>query len=268
MFLCDYHIHTPRCGDAQGDYEEYIQEAVKKGLSEMGFSGHSPQYFLPREQRKRESAIPEEELSLYVEEVESLKRKYQGIITIRIGLEVDFIPGKEQAMQSIVDFYSWDYLLLSVHYLNDWPFDHPRYIGRYQKEDINEVYRKYYQILTMGIETGLFDLVAHFDLPKKFGFLPTETIAEVEKALWACREKNMVVEMNTAGLHKPIGEIYPALFILEKARNLGLEISLGSDAHKPQEVGRSFDVALSLARRAGFQNLIAFEKRRRFPHPL
>ena len=78
----------------------------------------------------------------------------------------------------------------------------------------------------------------------------------------------MVVEMNTAGLYKPIGEIYPALFILEKARNLGLEISLGSDAHKPQEVGRSFDVALSLARRAGFQNLIAFEKRRRFPHPL
>lgn len=268
MFLCDYHIHTPRCGDAEGDYEEYIQEALQKGITEIGFSGHSPQYFLPKGERKRESAIPEEELSTYIQEVEKLREKYQGRITVRIGLEVDFVPGKEEAMYSIVDFYSWDYLLLSVHYLDGWPFDHPKYIGRYQEEDINEVYRRYYRTLKMGVETGVFDVVAHFDLPKKFGFLATETIVEVEEVLQSCREHNMVLEINTAGFYKPIGEAYPSFAILEQANKLGLQLCLGSDAHRPHEVGRSFDTALSLARSAGFQNLVSFEKRKRTFYPL
>ncbi|MCX7668059.1 MAG: histidinol-phosphatase HisJ, partial [Atribacterota bacterium] len=263
-----YHIHTPRCGDAEGDYEEYVQEAVEKGIAEVGFSGHSPQYFLPEKERKRESAIPEEELSLYVQEVEKLREKYRGMITIRIGLEVDFIPDKEKAMRAITDFYSWDYLLLSVHYLNGWPFDHPKYIGRYQEEDINKVYRRYYQILKMGVETGIFDVVAHFDLPKKFGFLATETIEEIEDVLQSCREHDMVLEINTAGFYKPIGEAYPSFAILERASKLGLQLCLGSDAHRPCEVGRSFDVALRLARDTGFQSLVSFEKRRRTAHPL
>lgn len=268
MFLCDYHIHTARCGDAQGDYEEYIQKALELGISEMGFSGHSPQYFLPKEERRRESAIPEEELSLYIQEVEMLREKYKGTITIRVGLELDFVPGKEEAMQALVDFYSWDYLLLSVHYLDGWPFDHPKYIGRYQEEDINEIYRRYYRTLKMGIETGFFDIVAHFDLPKKFDFLPTETIAEVDEVLWCCRKHQMVLEINTAGLYKPIREAYPSMAILKKARDLDLHICFGSDAHRPWEVGRSFDVAISLAHQAGFSNLVSFAKRKKTFHPL
>ncbi|HOQ50774.1 MAG TPA: PHP domain-containing protein, partial [Candidatus Atribacteria bacterium] len=110
MFFGDYHIHTPRCGDAQGSYDEYIEEALRKGLSEIGFSGHCPQYFLPLKERGRESAIPEEELALYIREVEFLQEKYRSSITIRLGLEVDFVLGKEEELQSIVDFYSWDYL--------------------------------------------------------------------------------------------------------------------------------------------------------------
>ncbi|MGQ9747655.1 MAG: histidinol-phosphatase HisJ [Candidatus Caldatribacteriaceae bacterium] len=268
MFLCDYHIHTPRCGDAQGDYEEYIQQALTNGFSEIGFSGHSPQYFLPKGERRRESAIPEDELAFYIEEVETLREKYRDSIAVRIGLEVDFVPEKEREMQSIVGFYSWDYLLLSVHYLDDWPFDHPKYINRYGKVDINEVYRKYYRILKMGVDTGLFDVVAHFDLPKKFGFLATETIVEIEKVLQSCREKNMVLEINTAGLYKPVKEVYPSFDILEKARRMGLQVCFGSDAHKPQDVGRSFDVAVTLARKAGFQSFVAFHKREKISYPL
>ncbi len=120
----------------------------------------------------------------------------------------------------------------------------------------------------MGVETGAFDVVAHFDLPKKFGFLATETIAEVEEVLLSCQKQNMVLEINTAGLYKPIGEAYPSLAILQKARDFGLHLCLGSDAHKPQEVGRGFDIALSLARKAGFQNLVAFEKRKRTLYPI
>ncbi|MEN3185458.1 MAG: histidinol-phosphatase HisJ [Atribacterota bacterium] len=268
MFLCDYHVHTPRCGDAEGDYEEYIKEALQKGITEIGFSGHSPQYFLPKEERKRESAIPEEELSLYIQEVEELKAKYWGAITIRIGLEVDFVPDKEKELDAVVHFYSWDYLLLSVHYLDGWPFDHPKYIGRYQEENINEVYRRYYRTLKMGVETGIFDVVAHFDLPKKFGFLATEAITEVEEVLQSCQEHDMVLEINTAGFYKPVGEMYPSFAILKRANEIGLQLCLGSDAHRPHEVGRSFHTALSLARDAGFRNLVSFTKQKRTLYPL
>ena len=114
MFFGDYHIHTPRCGDAQGSYDEYIEEALRKGLSEIGFSGHCPQYFLPLEERGRESAIPEEELTLYVREVESLQEKYRSSIT-SAGVRSRFVfQEKKKNLQSIVDFYPGLSLLLFI----------------------------------------------------------------------------------------------------------------------------------------------------------
>ncbi|MGQ9473949.1 MAG: PHP-associated domain-containing protein, partial [Candidatus Caldatribacteriaceae bacterium] len=99
-------------------------------------------------------------------------------------------------------------------------------------------------------------------------FLATETIVEIEKVLQSCREKNMVLEINTAGLYKPVKEVYPSFDILEKARRMGLQVCFGSDAHKPQDVGRSFDVAVTLARKAGFQSFVAFHKREKISYPL
>ena len=268
MFLGDYHLHTPRCGDAKGSYDEYIEEALRKGLSEIGFSGHCPQYFLSPEERKRESAIPEEELTLYIEEVESLQEKYQSSITIRLGLEVDFIPGKEEELQPLVDFYSWDYLLLSVHYLGDWAFDNPRYLSRYKERNINEIYESYYQTLIAGMKTGFFSAVAHFDLPKKFGFRPTGEIRAEVEALRVCQEQNLVLELNTAGRRKPVGEFYPAPSILSQAQKLGLQVCLGSDAHQPEDVGQDFKEALALLRDSGFDHIIGWEKRSAVLHPI
>ncbi|HOQ67478.1 MAG TPA: histidinol-phosphatase HisJ [Candidatus Atribacteria bacterium] len=268
MFLGDYHIHTPRCGDARGSYSDYVEEALRKGLSEIGFSGHCPQYFCPPEERKRESAIPEEELALYIQEVESLREKYRPSIVIRLGLEVDFVPGKEEELQSIVDFYSWDYLLLSIHYLDRWPFDDPRYLSGYKERDINEIYQSYYQTLIAGMKTGFFDAVAHFDLPKKFGFRPTKAIKEEAEALQVCREQDLVVELNTAGRRKPVGEFYPAPSILTQAQELGLKVCLGSDAHQPEEVGKDFKEALALLRYLGFDHIVGWEKRMAILYPI
>jgi len=268
MFFGDYHIHTPRCGDAQGSYDEYIEEALRKGLSEIGFSGHCPQYFLPLEERGRESAIPEEELTLYVREVESLQEKYRSSITIRLGLEVDFVPGKEEELQSIVDFYSWDYLLLSVHYLGTWPFDNPQYLSGYGERDINEIYETYYQTLIAGMKTGFFSAVAHFDLPKKFGFRPAGEVKGEIEALQVCREQNLVIELNTAGRRKPVREFYPAAPILAQAQKLGLNVCLGSDAHRPEEVGEDFREALALLCRLGFDHIAGWEKGIAVLHPI
>lgn len=268
MLCCDYHMHTPRCGDASGTYEEYIEKALERGLREIGFSGHSPQYFLPRDMRRRESAIPEEELELYVKEVETLQEKYRGSLEIRLGLEVDFVPGHEEELARIVAFCAWDYLLLSVHYLNDWPFDHPKYIARYSEWDIDDLFATYYRVLKEGIETGLFDAVAHLDLPKKFGFHPTREILELEEVLSSCAKHGVALELNTAGWRRPVKEAYPSRLILVRARELGLSVCVGSDAHRPEDVGRDFERAKVLLQEVGFTSVLRFVKRVKIPVPL
>ncbi|BER93017.1 histidinol-phosphatase HisJ [Atrimonas thermophila] len=259
--LCDYHVHTFRCGDAQGNYQEYVQRAIEVGLSEIGFSGHSPQYFLPPHRRKRIAAIPEEELSLYVEEVKKLKKLYQGTIEIRLGLEVDYIPGKEKALTDLLEGFDWDYLLLSVHFIDEWPFDNPRYIRFFERYPVDLVYKKYYRALIEGMKTGLFDVVAHFDLPKKFGFFPTRPIPEEKEALAVCADMGMTLELNTAGWRKMVRDAYPSFAILKSARQMGIRVCLGSDAHRPEDVGRDFDRARELLKKAGFESLVAFSKR-------
>ncbi len=261
--LCDYHIHTHRCGDARGNYEEYIERAIHLKLTEIGFSGHCPQYFLPEEKRTRQSAIPEDELELYIQEVETLKNKYNDLITLKIGLEMDYIPGKEQEALPIIHRYNWDYLLLSVHFLGDWPFDHPQYIHFYEEKNINDIYRLYYKTLIQGIETGWFDIIAHFDLPKKFRFQPTEPIQVEDEAIDFCQKHGMAIEMNTSGYRKPIGEAYPSLSILKKCFQAGIPICLGSDAHRPDEVAKDFDRALVVLKEAGYTHLTQFEKRKK-----
>lgn len=267
MLCCDYHMHTFRCGDASGTYEEYIERALEQGLKEIGFSGHSPQYFLPKSMRRRESAIPEEELELYVEEVEALREKYRGSLAIRLGLEVDFVPGHEEELAKIVSFYSWDYLLLSVHYLDGWPFDHPKYIARYSEWNIDDLFATYYRVLRKGIETGFFDAVAHLDLPKKFGFRPTREIPELEEVLAACARYGVAIELNTAGWRKPVQEAYPSLPILRRVREIGLSVCVGSDAHQPEDVGKHFEEAEELLRKAGFTSVLRFEQRKKIPVP-
>lgn len=265
LLCCDYHMHTFRCGDASGTYEEYVAKALEQGLKEIGFSGHSPQYFLPKDMRRRESAIPEEELELYVREVETLREKYEGSIVIRLGLEVDFVPGHDKELERLVFSYPWDYLLLSVHYLNDWPFDHPKYIARYSEWDINELFATYYQVLKRGIETGFFDAVAHLDLPKKFGFRPTREIPELEEVLTSCVQYGVAIELNTAGWRRPAQEAYPSLSILKRARDFGLSVCVGSDAHRPEEVGRYFKEAEEFLRKAGFTSVVRFVQRKKIP---
>ncbi|MCS7241805.1 MAG: histidinol-phosphatase HisJ family protein [Candidatus Caldatribacterium sp.] len=267
VLCCDYHMHTFRCGDASGTYEEYIEKALERGLREIGFSGHSPQYFLPKSMRRRESAIPEEELELYAKEVEALREKYRGSLAIRIGLEVDFVPGHDEELERIVSFYAWDYLLLSVHYLDGWPFDHPKYIGRYREWDINDLFAAYYRVLKRGIETGWFDAVAHLDLPKKFGFRPTREIPELEEVLFACAKYNVAVELNTAGWRGPAREAYPSLSILQRAQAVGLSVCVGSDAHHPENVGGHFLEAEELLRKAGFTTTLRFVQRQKIPVP-
>ncbi|HBX24073.1 MAG TPA: PHP domain-containing protein [Desulfotomaculum sp.] len=262
MLLPDYHIHTARCGHAAGRMEEYIEHALALGLKEIGFADHIPMYWLQEGDRDPELAMPECDLGDYVAEVERLRKLYPDI-TIRLGIEVDYIPGHENQARSILERYPFDYVLGSVHYLDGWGFDNPAYIHRYETYDLDELYRRYFKRVQQAAQSRLFDIIAHPDLVKKFGFKPTCDLQGLyDETARAFAEAGVCAEVNTAGLRVPASEIYPAEGFLRACRNNGVPVTVGSDAHLPNQVGQGFDRAMELLTRVGYEKTVSFSQRK------
>jgi len=259
----DYHTHTTRCGHAEGRMEEYVEAAIAAGLREIGFSDHVPMYWLPEEQRDPGTAMRMEELEAYVADVLRLRERYPEI-PIRLGLEADYIPGREEELARLLEPYPWDYVIGSVHFIGDWNFDHEGYIHRYAEWDIDELYAKFFSLETMAARSGLFDIMAHIDLVKKFGHRAKHDLSRAYADVAAAMaEAGVTVELSTAGLRKPVGEVYPAPALLRELCSRGVPLILSSDAHRPCEVGWGFDQAAALAREAGCMSLARYEGRRR-----
>lgn len=263
--LVDYHIHTRRCGHATGDPAAFVAAARARGLREIGFADHIPQYFLPVAERDPGLAMAAEELDAYVTEVLALGRENRDL-PVRLGIEADYVPGKEEALAAILQSYPFDYVLGSIHYLDGWGFDNPAAIAGYAGKDIDLLYRDYCRLLQRMVATGLFDVVAHPDLLKKFGYRPRGDVAALyEETVRAIAAAGVVVEVNTAGLRQPVGEIYPAPFFLSLCYRYDVPVTLGSDAHRPEDVGRDLNHAVDLLLRIGYREVVTFEGRRRRP---
>jgi histidinol-phosphatase (PHP family) len=267
--LVDYHVHTARCGHAVGAMERYVERAIEAGLKEMGFSDHLFMYWLPANRRDPELGMAEWEHDFYIEDVERCRRTYASDITIRLSTEADFIPGHELALESILRRYDWDYAIGSVHFLGEWGLDDSRYIAEYSRRDIDALYMEYFETVGASAETGLFDTIGHTDLIKKFGYRASVDLSTAYTRL-ANRfaRAGVCVEVNTAGLRKPVGEMYPHPDLLAACRAAGVPITFGSDAHEPHLVGADFGSAVELLRSAGYEEFVAFEKRRRTSVPL
>ena len=164
----------------------------------------------------------------------------------------------------------WDFFLGSVHHIGDWNFDAPEAIHQWRVCDVDAEWEKYFQLLTTAAKTGLYDSMAHPDLPKKFGHrLPEPDLRElVSPVLDVIASAGMALELNTGGRRKPVGEIYPSLSVLKLVQERGIPILFGSDAHAPSEAGDGFAEAMSLARAAGYDSYVRFEKRTPRPFPL
>jgi histidinol-phosphatase (PHP family) len=261
--LVDYHIHTARCGHARGEMAAYVEQAIRSGLPEMGFSDHIFLYWLPAENRDPELAMSEAEFDQYVEDVLQLRASYPEI-AIRLAVEADFIPGEEATLTSILDRYPWDYVLGSVHFIGKWGMDDSRYLSAYDAWDIDELYEHYFSLVLRAAESGRFDTMAHLDLVKKFGHRPRKDTADLyARVAQGLAAAGVAIEVNTAGLHKPVGELYPCLDLLTACRKAGVPVTLGSDAHAPEEVARDFPRALDHLRAAGYQRILAYQGRRR-----
>jgi histidinol-phosphatase (PHP family) len=256
----DYHMHTPLCHHAVGEPTEYAAQALKIGLREIGFSEHSP---MPRDDFDDWRMLLGD-LGEYVAKIDKARLDHPGLV-IKLALEVDYLPGHEDWIRELAGRHPWDYLIGAVHYVSDsWDLDNPRKISEWKHRDPFEVWSAYFERLTMAAESGLFDIIAHADLCKKFCFYPTrDCLPLFTRFLRAAKQKGVAMELNTSGLRKDCKEIYPSPQIVRLASHLGVPITFASDAHAPGEVGMNFAEAIELARSAGYTHCCRFAQRRR-----
>ena len=256
MRLPDYHTHTARCGHACGEAAEYVRAARDSDLLAVGVADHLP--LLPKADpglTMDMSALPE-----YVAEVQALKSEFPGYVLL--GIEADYRPSTVSQVADLLDSYPFDYTIGSVHFLEDWGFDDPRHIDQYRGRDVDSLWAQYLELVGDAAESGLFTILGHLDLIKKFGYRPTRTLdKEWTRLVERISRTGTVVEINTAGLHRPVAEAYPSPDVLRRLCEAVVPITFGSDAHEPEQVGRDFDHALGLARAAGYTDFATLETR-------
>lgn len=265
MYLVDYHIHTSRCGHACGADRDYVESAIKRGLKEMGFADHVPRFYQPAipDAKVTERGMDWEDLEEYIESVLKFREEYREI-SIKLGLEMDFVPGWEEETARIIAQYPWDYVIGSVHFIPEWSYG---YIPNERDRKPEEVYPRYFEQVARAAESGLFDFLGHIDLPKRsFPRLAPEEMTRLYQELAERLGKaNAVIEINSYGLRcskdRLVG-IYPDPELLGFCRQQGVAVTLGSDSHRPEDVAADFDQALLLMRQAGYSQLTVFNRRR------
>jgi histidinol-phosphatase (PHP family) len=256
----DYHMHTPLCRHAQGEPVEYAARAVALGLDEIGFSDHSPM----RRDNFDNWRMRLDQLDEYVEKVRHAQKDFPAL-SIKLALEVDYLPGHESWIKDLAARHPWDYFIGSVHYVADaWALDNPEDIRKWSERDPYEVWAVYFERLGLAAESELFEIIGHADLPKKFKIYPKQDVTPLfQLFLEKAAKSGVAIELNTAGLRKDCREIYPCRVFLDLAARWKIPITFGSDAHAPGEVGSEFAAALELARASGYTHTCRFHQRQR-----
>jgi histidinol-phosphatase (PHP family) len=252
--IVDLHNHTTLCNHAKGTVDAYIQKAIECGTKYFGFADHAPMEF------DKEYRMDFSQMHKYENEVLLAKKKYEDKIEILLGYEVDYLDGYMDKRILDADV---DYLIGSVHFIDEWGFDNPEFIGHYKGKDIDEIWQKYFDAIEKMAKSNLFDIVGHLDLIKVFKFMPKKDVTQIAKdALLAIKEANMAIELNVAGYRKPIGEAYPSKELLKEAYKLKIPITFASDAHEENQVGLFNDEIVKLAKDVGYKECVFFKKRK------
>lgn len=264
IFPCDTHIHTARCGHATGGDDELVEAAIARGLAAIALTDHAPFYWLPRERHDPTLAMALGVLPEYVEDVLALAERYRGRIEVLLGLEADYIPGQEDALSRLLGTYPFDVVLGSVHWLDDWVLDAPSSVVRYRQDQaaVDVIWARYAELLIGAARSGLFDVLAHLDLPKKFGFRATQPFAgRQSEVVSAVAASGCAVELSSAGRRKPVGEDYPAPDLVRELAAAGVRFVLSSDAHAPAEVGFAFGDLVAGASACGVHEVLVYRRR-------
>ncbi len=253
--IVDLHNHTVLCNHAEGEISQYIEKAIESGTKYFGFSDHAPMDFDPKYRMKFD------EMLTYEQDILKVKEHYKDKIEILLGYEVDYLVGH---MDSRVLNADVDYLIGSVHFIDEWGFDNPEFIGHYEDKDIDLIWQKYFNAIDKMAKSNLFDIVGHLDLIKVFKYMPKKDINELaHDALRAIKKADMTLELNVSGFRKPIKEAYPSASLLQKAYELNIPITFGSDAHRPEQVSLYSEAIFQIAKDAGYTQCAIYRKRKR-----
>jgi histidinol-phosphatase (PHP family) len=262
----DYHVHVENGPYTEEWLSRFIETGVKRGLRGIGFVEHGHRFLEARGivDSPRVDGECTQHLEDFIDLISRAKKKNHPA-EILLGVEMDYVRGKEERIAAFLEGYPWDFVLGSVHWDGDMPFDWP---GTFWDEDqVLPIYRRYFDLLKDMAYSGLFDIAAHFDLVKVNGQRPSGVLVhemdEVGEALEAIEHSGMSIEVSSAGLRKPIKEIYPSISILKSARSLDIPIVLSSDAHQAQDVGFCFTDLVTNASHAGYGTVVKYRRRAR-----
>jgi histidinol-phosphatase (PHP family) len=274
MLSPDLHIHTLHCRHATGTMEGTVHRAMEVGLPEIGFSDHFP-YPPGFPEPAPDCVIPSlEEFRIYAAEVRRLQEVYTGRIVIRFAAEVDYLDGWGERQAAILEPFEFDYRIGSVHIVKQAAVDYREDVLLSAADEwggVEAAWDLYWDAVEAMIRRGGFDIVGHFDLMKKYpGGVSVRDHGERVRGLFlGMKSAGLVLELNTGGVDRASDRMpYPSLGLLRLAAECGVEVTLGSDAHAPADVGRHFRDAARLLRSLGWTHTVTFENRVKQYHPI
>jgi len=273
--LTDYHVHlrpddrgsTPERFFTAANADRYRETASERGIAELGVSEHIYRFSAALEIWDhpfwRRYAVDDlDDYCGFVREATDL----------RLGVEMDFVPGREDRIATQLDRRDWDYVVGSIHFLRDRSLDTEEYSVWSAGESPEKVWRRYFETVAESARSGLFDIVAHPDLVKVWGGRAPRPDGDLrryyEPAVEAIADAGVAAELSTAGWRKPVGEQYPAVPFLEMLVDAGCPVALSSDAHVPEQLGFEYERALEVLERVGVREIAVFERRERRLEPV
>ncbi|AIQ43470.1 histidinol-phosphatase [Paenibacillus sp. FSL R7-0297] len=259
----DLHTHHFRCGHADGSIRDYIEAGITAGLDVIGISDHTPYFGSPSEQAFPRIAMAKSELVHYVEEVLALQKEYEGRIDVLLGIESDYFPEHAELYRKTLAAYPFDYVIGSVHSVDgNSIFNKSRWKGLGPKQKL-EAKAEYYRLIAESARSGMFQILGHIDAMKGNypQFSEISAPREIDEALSAISECGLAIEINTSGGTKLCGGWYPSDEILERALHFGVEVSFGSDAHKPSRVADQRNNVAVRLKEIGFKHWVYYKRR-------
>ena len=244
--------------------DQYIRCAIAAGLTEICFLDH-----LTLHERGRHMSMPPDYVPLYYQTVRRLAHLYKNRIQVKVGLEVDYDPKNLHTVQKIIQPLDFDVIGGSVHFIDQMNMVSSKDTEARESEPIDIVCNDYLALIEEMIENMDMDIICHLDVFKKFGRRPSaEVNTRLDAVLSKIKHRNLTVELNTSGYNHKLNEFYPSTDLLKKCVEKDIRITLGSDAHKPKQVARHFDMAIDLLTQTGFRTLSAFTRRKPYDIPL
>jgi len=260
----DLHTHHERCGHAEGQIRDYIEAAIREGLSVIGISDHSPYFGSLEDQPWPSITMAQSEFPQYVEEVLQLKREYASRIDVLLGVESDFFPEHAEKYRLEYEKYPFDYIIGSVHQSGGVSIFNRNRWKRLNEQEKREHKEEYYNLIQQSSRSGMFQILGHIDAMKAY-YPPFSDIAtpKVEETLRVIGECKLAIEINTSGKTKDVGGWYPSDEMLAMALRYGVDVTFGSDAHVPSRVSDEFELVRKRLREIGFTEWVYFKEKKR-----